>query len=86
MKHAKLRIRVPALSDEEPAKNLQRRFLPTDPLQIVFDYLLSEGYPVEKFKVLSSWPRRDVSWKEKNLFRYDILKLLSSIGYYAGQE
>jgi hypothetical protein len=42
---------------------LERRFLANDPIRIVFDYLTVEGYPTEEFKVLSSWPRRDVSYK-----------------------
>jgi hypothetical protein len=41
---------------------LERRFLANDPIRIVFDYLTVEGYPTEEFKVLSSWPRRDVSY------------------------
>ncbi len=39
-----------------------RRFLADDPLQILFDYLLVEGYPTDEFKVLSSFPRKDVSF------------------------
>jgi hypothetical protein len=40
---------------------LERRFLATEPISVVFDYLTVEGYPSDDFKVLSSWPRRDVS-------------------------
>ena len=40
---------------------LERRFLASSPLQTVLDYLTTEGYPSSEFKVLSSWPRRDVS-------------------------
>jgi hypothetical protein len=42
---------------------LERRFLASNPISVVFDYLTVEGYPSEEFKVLSSWPRRDVSFK-----------------------
>ena len=40
---------------------MERRFLPHDSLQIVLDYLTVEGFPMEEYKLLSSWPRRDVS-------------------------
>jgi len=44
---------------------LERRFLASDRLGLVFDYLASEGFPIKEFKVLSSWPRRDVSIRQK---------------------
>jgi len=40
---------------------LERRFLASQTLQTVLDYLTTEGYPSSEYKVLSSWPRRDVS-------------------------
>ena len=40
---------------------LERRFLASQTLQTVLDYLTIEGYPSSEYKVLSSWPRRDVS-------------------------
>jgi len=40
---------------------LERRFLATDSISVVFDFLTVEGYPSDEYKVLSSWPRRDVS-------------------------
>ena len=36
--------------------------------QVLLDYLLVEGYPAEEFKVLSSWPRKDVSLFSALLF------------------
>ena len=42
-------------------QSLERRFLATDTLQTVLDYLTIEGFHHEEYKVLSSWPRRDVS-------------------------
>lgn len=36
---------------------LQRRFLISNKLETLFDFLTSNGYFVEEFKVLSSWPR-----------------------------
>lgn len=38
-----------------------RRFLACERLQVLFDYLFVEGYPMQDYKVLSSWPRKDVS-------------------------
>ena len=42
-------------------QSLERRFLASDTLQTVLDYLTIEGFHHEEYKVLSSWPRRDVS-------------------------
>ena len=39
---------------------LIRRFLASNTLQTMIDYLTSEGYPSQEYKILSSWPRRDV--------------------------
>jgi len=40
---------------------LERRFLASQTLQTVLDYLTTEGYPSSEYKVLSSWPRRDLT-------------------------
>lgn len=40
---------------------IERRFLASETLQTVLDYLTTEGYPSSDFKVLSSWPRRDLT-------------------------
>lgn len=29
--------------------------------QVLLDFLIVKGYPTEQYKVISSWPRRDVS-------------------------
>jgi len=73
---SQLRFRVPAASSptcdqketasgpsSSSVKNgfLTRRFLASSHLQVVLDFLASEGYPSQEFKVLSSWPRRDLS-------------------------
>lgn len=50
----KIRVRLPA------DKFLERKFLANTPLQTLLNYLIVEGYPTEEYKVLSSWPRRDV--------------------------
>lgn len=30
-------------------------------MQVLLDFLIVKGYPTEQYKVISSWPRRDVS-------------------------
>lgn len=50
-----IRFRLPE------GKTSTRRFLADEPLQVLLDYLLVEGYPHDEYKVLSSWPRKDVS-------------------------
>ncbi|KAM4642274.1 FAS-associated factor 1 isoform 2-T2 [Discoglossus pictus] len=52
---SKLRIRTPS------GEFLERRFLGSSPLQVVFDFVASKGYPYEEFKLLSTFPRRDVT-------------------------
>ena len=52
-------------------QQLERRFLASNTLQTVLDYLTTEGYPSSDFKVLSSWPRRDVSSKKASLVYFD---------------
>lgn len=51
----KVKVRLPA------GKFLERRFQPDTPLQTLLNFLIVEGYPTEEYKLLSSWPRRDVS-------------------------
>ncbi|XP_043578100.1 FAS-associated factor 1 isoform X2 [Bombus pyrosoma] len=51
----KVRVRLPA------GKFLERRFQSDTPLQTLLNFLIVEGYPTEEYKVLCSWPRRDVS-------------------------
>lgn len=40
---------------------IARRFRADTPLSMLLTYVASQGYPTEEFKVLQSWPRRDVS-------------------------
>jgi len=51
----KIRFRLPG------GNTATRRFLAAQSLQVLLDYLLVEGYPAEEFKVLSSWPRKDLT-------------------------
>lgn len=60
----KVRVRLPA------GKFLERRFQSDTPLQTLLNFLIVEGYPTEEYKVLCSWPRRDVSRWCKHLHSY----------------
>ena len=51
----------PSSSSTGGKQQFERRFFASSPLQTVLDYLTTEGYPSSEFKLLSSWPRRDVS-------------------------
>jgi len=42
-------------------QSLERKFLASATLQTVLDYLTIEGFPAEEYKILSSWPRRDLT-------------------------
>lgn len=73
---AKIRFRLPL------GKFLERRFLASDNLQVLFDYLYINGFSQEEFKVISSWPRRDLTtlgvtqtMKELNLYPQETLTL-----------
>lgn len=52
---AQIRFRLPK------GQLLDRKFLRSETLQTLLNYLTVKGYPPEEFKVISSWPRRDVS-------------------------
>ncbi|KAF5300903.1 hypothetical protein FQR65_LT09066 [Abscondita terminalis] len=52
---AKIRFRLPK------GENLERRFQASSPLKVLLDYLIVKGYPSEEYKVISSWPRRDLT-------------------------
>ena len=54
---------------ELDGKIIQRRFNIEDPLEQVIYYLGSLGYFEDKFKLLTTWPRRDLAFelKEKSL-------------------
>lgn len=52
---SKLRIRTPS------GEFLERRFLGSCKLQVLFDFVASKGFPFEEFKILTTFPRRNVS-------------------------
>ncbi|XP_032884462.1 FAS-associated factor 1 [Amblyraja radiata] len=52
---SKLRIRTPR------GEFFERRFLAANRLQVVFDFVASKGFPKDEYKLLSTFPRRDVS-------------------------
>ncbi|XP_063057754.1 FAS-associated factor 1 isoform X2 [Engraulis encrasicolus] len=52
---SKLRIRTPS------GEFLERRFLGSTKLQVLFDYVASKGYPSDEFKVLTTFPRRNIT-------------------------
>ncbi|XP_038211430.1 FAS-associated factor 1 [Zerene cesonia] len=54
---SRIRVRLPPPHHE----CLERRFHATDTLAALLDFLASKGYPQENYKVISSWPRRDLT-------------------------
>lgn len=51
----KIRFRLPK------GENVERRFSADNPLRVLLDFLVVQGYPSEEYKVISSWPRRDLT-------------------------
>lgn len=51
----KIRIRKPT------GEFMERRFLAKSTLTDLLKFIASKGFPIDEFKVISSWPRRDVS-------------------------
>ncbi|XP_053481273.1 FAS-associated factor 1 [Ictalurus furcatus] len=52
---SKLRIRTPS------GEFLERRFLGICKLQVLFDFVASKGYPSDEFKLLTTFPRRNIT-------------------------
>ncbi|XP_043279673.1 FAS-associated factor 1 [Venturia canescens] len=57
----KVKVRLTA------GKFLERRFHADTPLQTLLNFLIVQGYPTEEYKVLSSWPRRDLTSMDTKL-------------------
>uniref|UniRef100_A0A0A9WH59 FAS-associated factor 1 n=1 Tax=Lygus hesperus TaxID=30085 RepID=A0A0A9WH59_LYGHE len=41
-----------------------RKFLSSHSIQVIFDYLLTEGFRVKEYKIITSWPRNDISTRD----------------------
>ncbi|XP_062306886.1 FAS-associated factor 1 [Osmerus eperlanus] len=52
---SKLRIRTPS------GEFLERRFLGSCKLQVLFDFVASKGFPWDEFKLLTTFPRRNIT-------------------------
>lgn len=52
-----LRVRLPN------GETLIRRFLAAERMQMVLNYLGSKGFNSDNHKVLTTFPKKDVSWK-----------------------
>ncbi|KAG7513446.1 FAS-associated factor 1 [Solea senegalensis] len=52
---SKLRIRTPS------GEFLERRFLGSCELQVLFNFVASKGYPFDEFKLLTTFPRRNIT-------------------------
>ncbi|XP_070563690.1 FAS-associated factor 1-like [Ptychodera flava] len=64
-----IRVKLP------DGQNLTRRFLAQHPVQIVLNYIASKGYHMNEYKVLTNWPKRDLS-------KVDCTKTLEEVGMY----
>jgi len=56
----KIRFRLPK------GDFLERRFLASSKLQVLLNFLVVQGYHVKDYKVISSWPRRDLTSLDGN--------------------
>jgi len=63
-----LRFRIPG------GDTFTRLFLQNTTLQVLLNFLHVKGYPPDEFKVLQSWPRRDISSLDtsKSLLEYKL--------------
>lgn len=52
----KIRIRKPN------GEFMERRFFAANQLDTLLRFIASKGYPIDEYKVISSWPRRDVRY------------------------
>lgn len=62
---SKLRIRTPS------GEFLERRFLGSCKLQVLFDFVASKGYPSDEFKLLTTFPRRNITQLDPSWTLYD---------------
>lgn len=71
---SKLRIRTPS------GEFLERRFLGSCKLQVLFDFVASKGYPFEEFKLLTTFPRRNVSSHSPKKAKHTYTVITASAG------
>ncbi|XP_046751610.1 FAS-associated factor 1 isoform X1 [Diprion similis] len=57
----KIRVRLPE------GTFLERKFQTDTPLQTLLNFLIVEGYPTDEYKVISNWPRRDLTSMDTKL-------------------
>ncbi|XP_011503570.1 PREDICTED: FAS-associated factor 1 [Ceratosolen solmsi marchali] len=62
----KIKVRLPS------GNFLERRFQTNTVLQTIFNFLIVKGYPTEEYKLLSSWPRRDLTTMDTNLTLFEL--------------
>ncbi|XP_015912489.1 FAS-associated factor 1 [Parasteatoda tepidariorum] len=55
-----IRVRLPN------GETLIRSFTADTPLSLLLTYIASQGYPIAEYKVLASWPRRDLTTLNEN--------------------
>merc|ERR1712038_1247015 len=63
---SKLRFMLPRDKPIDGSPVLDRRFLASETLQTVLDYLASKGFLASDYKVLQSFPRRDITELDKS--------------------
>uniref|UniRef100_A0A6Q2ZBX0 UBX domain-containing protein n=1 Tax=Esox lucius TaxID=8010 RepID=A0A6Q2ZBX0_ESOLU len=73
---SKLRIRTPS------GEFLVRRFLGSTKLQVLFDFVASKGYPLDDFKLLTTFPRRNVSTAQRKEIVFIYPQVHLSFGEY----
>lgn len=70
-----LKCRVPG------GKVISRRFLQTTTLNVLFDFLFTQGFSRDEYKFLTTYPKRDVrKHKMQLIFKY--LLLYTNLNFY----
>jgi len=69
---SKLRFMLPRDKPVDGKGTLDRRFLASEKVQVVINYLAAKGFPASDYKVLSSYPRRDITEINQSLTLKDL--------------
>lgn len=65
-----------ALRIRTPDRNmLTRKFYGKNRLQAVLNYITSKGFHLTEYKLLTTYPRRDVSMRWFDFFQFDVMSL-----------